>query len=175
MNKNYFEGIYDDFFGVEKATEKEQMEMRSQEEMTSLFDRINTLYITDESKNLLKKIIEYERKYNEEIEKNYIPFHIVLETNKNDLKSDIEEILSTSAIFFNYIEEDKKEISLYEIDNNFDAGFISLSHLTGINLEEDKTTKTFFHNLEEYLKKDLKSMILVTGTKEEITNLEFFI
>ena len=168
--RNYFDGIYNDFFGVEKSNNKEQIEMRSQEEMTSLFEKINNLYITDESKDLLKKIIEYERKYNEDIEKNYIPFHIILETNNNDLKNDIEEILSKSALFFKYIDDDKKEISMYEINNEFNAGFISISHLTGINLEEDKTIKTFFHNLEEYLRKDSKSMMLISGTKEEITN-----
>ena len=168
--RNYFDGIYNDFFGVEKSNNKEQIEMRSQEEMTSLFEKINNLYITDESKDLLKKIIEYERKYNEDIEKNYIPFHIILETNNNDLKNDIEEILSKSALFFKYIDDDKKEISMYEINNEFNAGFISISHLTGINLEEDKTIKTFFHNLEEYLRKDSKSMTLISGTKEEITN-----
>ena len=167
--RNYFDGIYDDFFGIEKNN-KENIEERSQIEMTSLFDKINKLNITEESKDLLKKIIEYQRKYNEGIEKNYVPFHILLETNNNNLKNEIEDILSSSALFFEYIDKDKKEMSMYEINNDFDAGFITISNLTGINLEEDKTIKLFFHNLEKYLTSDSKSIILVSGTKEEITN-----
>ncbi len=167
--RNYFDGIYDDFFGIEKNN-KENIEERSQIEMTSLFDKINKLNITEESKDLLKKIIEYQRKYNEGIEKNYVPFHILLETNNNNLKNEIEDILSSSALFFEYIDKDKKEMSMYEINNDFNAGFITISNLTGINLEEDKTIKLFFHNLEKYLTSDSKSIILVSGTKEEITN-----
>ena len=64
--KNYFKDMYDDFFGVEslkgvtleKEEENDSSQIGSQEEMTSLFERINKLYISDESKNLLKKIIE---------------------------------------------------------------------------------------------------------------------
>ena len=107
--RNYFEGIYDDFFGVEKEKSNEEIKKGSQEEMTSLFEKINNLYVTDDSKNLLKKIIEYMRKYDEGIEKNYIPFNIILEINNSAIKNEIVEILSTSALYFSYIDKDKKK------------------------------------------------------------------
>ena len=77
--KNYFKDMYDDFFGVEslkgvtleKEEENDSSKLGSQEEMASLFERINKLYVNEESKNLLKKIIEYMRKYQEKIETNY--------------------------------------------------------------------------------------------------------
>ena len=51
MREDYFKDIYKDFFGVEKlnvnTTEKRSLDM------SSLFDRINNLYIT------LNKIISY--------------------------------------------------------------------------------------------------------------------
>ena len=168
--RNYFDGIYDDFFGVEKENSNEKIVKGSQEEMTSLFEKINNLYITDDSKNLLKKIIEYMRKYNEGIERNYIPFNILLEINNNSTKEEIENILSSSALYFSYIGKDKNEISMYKLDSNFNAGFITLSNLNGINLEEDKNIKTFFHDLEEYLNKNSKSIMVVSGTNEEIVN-----
>lgn len=168
--RNYFEGIYDDFFGVEKEKSNEEIKKGSQEKMTSLFEKINNLYVTEDSKNLLKKIIEYMRKYNEGIEKNYIPFNILLEINNSTIKDEIEEILSSSALYFSYINKNKKEISMYELNNDFDCGFISLNHLNGINLEEDKNIKTFFHNLEEHLKSNSKSIMLVSGTNEELNN-----
>ena len=81
--KDYFKDMYTDFFGVEagpkfsvkvikdeKTEQDEIQEQTSQEEMTSLINKINDLCITEESKNLLKKIIEYMRKYNEKIPKN---------------------------------------------------------------------------------------------------------
>ena len=167
---DYFKGIYDDFFGIEKENNNEVIKEGSQEEMTSLFENINKLYITDESKNLLKKIIEYARKYNEGIEKNYIPFNLILETNNNKLKEEIIYILSYSLKYFSYIDNSKKNISLYELDDDFNSGFISIDNLNGINLEEDKNRKKFFHNLEEYLKEDNKSSILVIGTNEEVSS-----
>ena len=83
MNTDYFKDIYKDFFGVETLKEEnKKIEESSQNTMITLFDKINKLYIKDESKELLKKIIEYMRKYNEGIETNYIPFNILIEANR---------------------------------------------------------------------------------------------
>ena len=58
MNTDYFKDIYKDFFGVETPKEEnKKIEESSQNIMTTLFDKINKLYIKDESKELLKKII----------------------------------------------------------------------------------------------------------------------
>ena len=46
------------------------------QKMVEWFAKIDTLYITEESKAFLKKEIEYMRKYKEKIETNYIPFHM---------------------------------------------------------------------------------------------------
>ena len=92
MNTDYFKDIYKDFFGVETLKEeKEKIEESSQNTMITLFDKINKLYIKDESKELLKKIIEYMRKYNEGIEKNYIPFNILIEVNNKETKEELKE------------------------------------------------------------------------------------
>ena len=168
MNKDYFKGMYDDFFGVEKDNSEDITEV--QEEMSSIFEKINKLYITEESKNLLKKIIEYARKYKEGIEDNYIPFNLILETNNDSLKKEIIYILSYSLKYFEYISNKKKSISLYDIDDKFDDGFISIEDLNGINLEEEKVKKKFYHNLEEYIKENNKTCILIVGNNIEINN-----
>ncbi len=170
MDKDYFKGIYDDFFGIEKETNNEIIEKGSQEEMTSLFENINKLYISDESKDLLKKIIEYARKYKEGIEENYIPFNILLETSNDNIKDEIIYILSYSLKYFDYIDSKKKEVSLYDVEDDFDSGFISIEDLNGINLEEDKVKKKFYHNLEEYLKGNNKSCLLIIGNNIELNN-----
>ena len=171
---DYFKDIYKDFFGVETLKEEnKRIEESSQNTMTTLFERINKLYIKDESKELLKKIIEYMRKYNEKIEKNYIPFNILIETNNKETKEEIINILETSSISYNYIKNNnKKTISLINLekDINYDAGFITITNLKGLNNIETKDQTNLFNNLEEFLQKESKTTTLVIGTKEEITN-----
>ena len=172
---DYFKDIYKDFFGVETLPkeEKKEIEESSQNTMTTLFNKINKLYIKDESKELLKKIIEYMRKYNEKIETNYIPFNILIEVNNKETKEELINILEQSSINYNYIKNNnKKQISLINLekDINYDAGFITLTNLKGINNIESKDQTNLFNNLEEFLQKESKTTTLVLGTKEEISN-----
>lgn len=175
MNKDYFKDIYKDFFGVESLPKEEnkKIEESSQNIMTTLFDKINKLYIKDESKELLKKIIEYMRKYNEGIENNYIPFNILIEANNKETKEELINILETASVNFNYIKNNnKKEISLINLekDINYDYGFITLTNLKGINNIDTQDQTKLFNNLEEFLEKEEKTTTLVLGTKEELTN-----
>ena len=175
MNTDYFKDIYKDFFGVETLPkeEKKEIEESSQNTMITLFDKINKLYIKDESKELLKKIIEYMRKYNEGIETNYIPFNILIEINNKETKEELTYILETASINFNYIKNNnKKTISLINLekDINYDVGFITITNLKGINNIDIQEQTKLFNNLEEFLQKEEKTTTLVIGTKEEITN-----
>ncbi|MGM9850022.1 MAG: AAA family ATPase [Bacilli bacterium] len=174
MNTDYFKDIYKDFFGVETPKEEnKKIEESSQNIMTTLFDKINKLYIKDESKELLKKIIEYMRKYNEGIETNYIPFNILIEVNNKETKEELINILETASVNFNYIKNNnKKEISLINLekDINYDYGFITITNLKGINNIETSEQTKLFNNLEEFLEKEEKTTTLVIGTKEELTN-----
>ena len=175
MNTDYFKDIYKDFFGVETLPkeEKKEIEESSQNTMITLFDKINKLYIKDESKELLKKIIEYMRKYNEGIETNYIPFNILIEVNNKETKEELTYILETASINFNYIKNNnKKTISLINLekDINYDAGFITITNLKGINNIDIQEQTKLFNNLEEFLQKEEKTTTLVIGTKEEIQN-----
>ena len=175
MNTDYFKDIYKDFFGVESLPKEEnkKIEESSQNTMITLFDKINKLYIKDESKELLKKIIEYMRKYNESIETNYIPFNILIEVNNKETKEELTYILETASINFNYIKNNnKKTISLINLekDINYDAGFITITNLKGINNIDIQEQTKLFNNLEEFLQKEEKTTTLVIGTKEEIQN-----
>ena len=175
MNTDYFKDIYKDFFGVETLPkeEKKEIEESSQNTMITLFDKINKLYIKDESKELLKKIIEYMRKYNEGIETNYIPFNILIKINNKETKEELTYILETASINFNYIKNNsKKTISLINLekDINYDAGFITITNLKGINNIDIQEQTKLFNNLEEFLQKEEKTTTLVIGTKEEIQN-----
>ena len=103
-SKNFLKDVYDDFFGIEKIrkenenlrrelnlkddypeieidkNEKEKIMTKEEKDktMAELFEKIDNLYIKEESKETLKKIVEYLRKYNEGIEKQYIPFDMCI-------------------------------------------------------------------------------------------------
>ena len=167
--KNYFKDMYTDFFGVESLpkieVKKEEENKGPQDFMASLFDKINELDISSDSKDLLKKIIEYMRKYNEKIETNYIPFRFIIEANNNKLTEDISNLLYDSGTYFNYISKDKEIISLYRLDKiDFNKGLIVLNELNGLNIEEDKNIKKFIHDLETYLNQDNKSITIIEGS-----------
>ena len=177
-NYNYFKNIYDDFFNIETP----KIEVQKQDDsiknknsfMSEIFNRINKININDDSKELLKKIIEYMRKYNEQIEKNYIQFRLLLEINNKKEINEIEEILKESATYFNYIDNNNiKEISLYNLEKEYnynDFGFITLKDLSGTSIEEDKNIKKFIYEFSEYLKEDNKNIIIISGNKIEVNN-----
>ena len=179
-SKDYFKDIYKDFFGVEtlpsieveKKEEDISSQKGSQEEMTSLFEDVNKLYISEESKDMLKKMIEYMRKYNEKIESNYVPYRVLLEVNNKYTKEEVIRILKTSSKYFSYIDNNSdKELSLYSIDKELDLnkyGFICIDNLGGFNLEELKEQNKFIHTLEEFLSIDNKIVTVISGTKEEL-------
>ena len=183
--KDYFKDMYTDFLGVEagpkfsvkvikdeKTQEDEIQEQTNQEEMTSLINKINDLYITEESKNLLKKIIEYMRKYNEKIETQYVPFRIIINVNNNFLLDEITNILYESSKYYKYINNTtKKDISFFNIEENYEYGkygFLSINSLSGANTQEEKTIKKFIYELSEYLDKNEKNITIISGNNEEL-------
>lgn len=171
MNKDYLKDVYKDFFDTENIPKIEVEEMPNDEDMASLFDRINSLNVDDKSRELLIRILEYMRLFEEGTEKNYIPFRIILESNNKPLVEEITDILETAGSFYNYIDKGTKEISLYKMDNvTFDSGLVLINNLNGINLEETKTFKKFIHDLTEFLDKDSKCITIISGTNEELNN-----
>ena len=170
INKYNFKDVYVDFFGVEQETQEETNE--KQVEMTNLFDRINNLYIDDKSKNLFKNIIEYMRKYNEGIEKNYIPFRLIIESNGEQDK-EISDILYQAALKYNYLDDKSHKVYSfyrYKSDYQFVDSFLIFQDLTGIKLEDTKDEQRFFYNLESFLKEDKKNIVLIYGNKVELNN-----
>lgn len=179
MKEDYFKDIYKDFFGIESLPkievkkEEKKEEVGPQEEMVSLFLKIDNLYVGDEAKDLLKKMIEYMRKYNEGIEKNYVPFRIVIKTSTDTLVHQINDILYSAGEYFKYINPKQKVLSLYKIvkDEKYnDYGFLLIHDLNGINNRSDLENREFMYELETFLKEDGKAITLIAGSNEEIDN-----
>lgn len=213
--KNFFEEIYNDYFGVEKIekendklkkdlkqmgidyqgesspkieldTDELQRNMQhfSKDErdkrMTQLFSKIDTLYITEESKKLLKKMIEYMRKYDEKIEKNYIPFNMQVVTKNSDLVKSMKEILVDSLKCFHYTHSEKvEEIAIYKLESASQVtelfsenGVILFKDLSGFSTHDEKFQEAFLKfledTMEEYRNKTMT--VLIGRDKLELSN-----
>lgn len=175
MNKDYFKDIYKDFFDTSlqpKIEVKEKEEVGSEDKLASLFLDIDNLYISDESKELLKKIIVYMSKFKAGEETVYVPFRIVLKENNRTLIDKVTNVLFDAGSYYDYFVNNKKlDLSLYKLDKNTnfsDYGLILIHSLTGLSLEEDKVNKEFFYDFKEFLNKDEKVLTILAGSKSEI-------
>ena len=176
-NKDYFKDIYNDFFNIEtnqKQEAKEEPEKDKNEYMSEIFNQINNLYIKDDSKENFKKMVEYMRKYQENIEKNYIPFNIILEVNNTETRNSIKDIIINTSNYFNYI--DNKELintSLYKInkETTFDKNkSINITDLKGLNILDNNEKEKIYFEIEEYLKSESHRVSIVSGTENDIFN-----
>ena len=171
MNGKYYNisDVYKDFF----ETPLVEPEEKSEEEKRVSFDAsmIDTLLIEEESKDLLKKVVEYMRKVVDEKSLPYLDFHLVLESDNKETIQKFEEIVEHANQFYRYVGTKKRECSFYEIDTLdkvrevFQNDVIIIKDIKGINLRDEEFKRVFFHVLEENLE---KKIILVEGVKEDI-------
>lgn len=168
-NYNMLQGIYGDFFGKSNNEEK-VIEIKDEN------INVDDLFITEDSKNLLKKIITYMEKYDLKEESNYINFNIVLETNDTGLIDDITKILKYYANKYHYIDKSYiSDVSIYNLDieeaiNDYyrEFGIIILKDLSALNFENTEFKNKFIFNLKEQLTK--KKITIICGKKDEINS-----
>ena len=177
--KDYFKDMYKDFFGIEEVPKievktKEETITNRDELMKQLFDEINESYLEEESKSLLKQMIEYARKYNEGIEKNYIPFRVLFRFQNKELEQEMIDILAKGMNAFSYVDKkEMKEVSFYDksipMDDLYQKyGILVWKDIKGIELKDTADKKLLFHDfctaLEEY---SHRLSILSVHSKEE--------
>ena len=209
MDKSDFlKGMYEDFFGINKLSkenqdlakeiealnqdfpkievkpiEKKELSKEDKDEkMKELFDRIDNLYVEDKSKETLKKIVEYVRKYDEKIEKQYISFDMCIFTDNKETKEEVVDIINELFKTFTYTKTSGvKEVSLYDLEKVEDLSDIYKSQ-TGIIMFKDFEA---FDNLEKSIKEAFlfklnenalkyeneKITIIYSKTKERISEL----
>ena len=111
---------------------EEKISTASKDELLKTsFEKIDKLYIDEKSKETLKKILEYIRKYNEGIEKNFISFNMCIFAKSKETIQDILHILNDNINYFSYlpqgdigltsffdIETAKNIDEIYSSDNN---------------------------------------------------------
>jgi SpoVK/Ycf46/Vps4 family AAA+-type ATPase len=167
MNKSAnFEDIYNDFFG-----QKEVKEVEKNISVEEIDTNIEELYITDASKELLKKIVNYITNYQENV---YVNFNIRIITNNDELVQKIVEILA--KVSNNYIDRGKSYVSLYKLDDfksleeTFNKnGLIIFNNLNGLNIHDANFNKKLLYIIKEHL--NSHKINIIVGTKNEISSL----
>ena len=162
----------------EELTEEKIKETKD-EFMLKSFEKLEKLYITEQSKNTLKKIIEYMRKYSEGIEKQYIPFNICIYSNNKETMYSIVDIISDTVTFFSYIKRGTTiETSFYNIEKpeqieeiySKKNSVVVLKDFEGLLAKEKEFKDRFLHNMKEKLEENQKDFltILISKTPETI-------
>ena len=157
---------------------KNNVDFKSKDEyMKELFEQIDNLYINENSKELLKKIIEYMRKFNEKIEKQYISFNMCIYSNNSETINKIIEILHEAGRLFSYIRTGNyTTYSLYDVDNvsqienmySKQNNLIVLKGFENFNTKEQAFKDKIINKLDEVSLKNEKEVltILISKNKE---------
>lgn len=162
----------------EELTEEKIKETKD-EFMLKSFEKLEKLYITEQSKDTLKKIIEYMRKYSEGIEKQYIPFNMCIYSNNKETMYSIVDIISDTVTFFLYIKRGTTiETSFYNIEKpeqieeiySKKNSVVVLKDFEGLLAKEKEFKDRFLHNMKEKLEENQKDFltILISKTPETI-------
>lgn len=164
--------------------ENEQLEEIDKDKyMKNTFEEIDNLYINNDSKDLLKKIIEYMRKYNEKIEKQYISFNLKMYTNNKETISKIVKILQNSASLFKYLKDGKVAYySMYDIEDTkqiesayaSENSIIVFRNFEGFNNKEDSFKDKFVNKFDETLSKNEDKVLTILNAKNKEIIIETF-
>lgn len=176
-NRVNFNEIYEDFFGknanlVLNSNETNKEEIILIDEYSNKIDR---MYLSDSSKELLKKIINYMANYKED--NIYVNFNIIIESKNKELIKDIIDLINSVGLSSKYIKGNGiSNISLYRLEdiNILEESYnnhsmIILSDLEGLSLHDTNYNKKILYIIKEHLKD--KKITIITGNKNEINNL----
>ena len=170
-SEKYLKDIYKDFFGEyeNNKTKEEIIDVNFDEE-------IQKLYISDESKELLKKIVSYILNYNSD--KRYIPFNISVVKLTDVVVENIRKIITSAVKKSKYLKDVKtSEISLYKLEENtFNNAYNSndivvIKDINGLELESINDKQKYMHLLEECIDKNKNITLLISNNEEELNNI----
>ena len=150
--------------------------------MEDLFKKIDELYLEEESKNTLKKIIEYIRKYNEKIEKQFISFNMNIYTNNKETFEGVLRVLNDSINFFGYLPKgDIGIISWYDLQNaedvakiySSDNNIIAFNNFNGLYSKDLNDKAKIINKLEELISENENKYLTVfyAQKKDELNDI----
>ncbi len=176
MDNKYFSEIYNDFFKVDKK----EIEIKNEENNDNLIVNIDNLEIDNESKNLLKQILEYMVHYSQKQETNYINFNIIVDGNNMEVVNNIAAILKKSVTDNHYVDGNTVyDFSLYDLNNKVDIndiytknGIIIIHDLASLLMQDENSKKMFFYNLKNNINK--RKITLLCGSENDVQTFQSF-
>lgn len=168
----------------EKKEEAEETEESKQAKLEEFYNRVEEAHLTDESKTVLKKMIDYARKYKEGIVKNYIPFNMRIYTDDDETLYNIINIIIDSFCYYGYMKNDEAvERSFFIVDDvanitdlyNNHHSLVVFKDVDGL-LNKDKALKDKLLNVFEKTIYDYSSLegiitIICDKNREKIDDL----
>ena len=176
----------------EQTTKKEEKPKLSKEEITAqnalkleaFYKKVDDAHLIDHSKLVLKKMIDYARKYSEGIVKNYIPFNMRIYCDNDETLYDIVNLIIDSFTYFGYMKNDAAvERSFYIVEDtphitdlyNQAHSLVIFKDVDGL-LNKDKATQDKLLNVWEttifdYSNLDGITTIVSDKNKEKIDEL----
>ena len=113
--------------------------------LNELYKKVDNCNLTDESKTVLKKMLEYAKKYNSGVVKNYIPFNMRIYCDNDSTLYEIVGILQDGFEYFKYIKsKEAAERSFYVIEDS--------SHISDMYTGE--TSIVIFKDVDGIINKD---------------------
>ena len=171
-SEQYLSDIYKDFFGDYEKRKEESKEVIN----IDYEEEINKLLISDESKELLRKIVSYI--YNYTSDKRYIPFNISLVSLTDKTLDTIVNIIKSCINNSKYLSGTKdKHVSLYKADEiefnkiYSENNIVVIKDLEGLELESVNDKQKIMFSLEEAIEKNKCISILVCKDKSELNNI----
>ena len=174
MENEYLQDIYKDFFGTPLVSS----ENKSNNEIINIdFEtEINKLYLNDESKELLRRIVNYIFNYTSD--KRYIPFNITILSKTEKTIDTIINILKNASNNSKYLKSNKSiKLPFFSLDDETinktykENDIIVLNDLEGIELESIADKQKYMHTLEEAIKDNKCISILVSRDEKDLNNI----
>ena len=163
---------------------KEISKKEKEEKLQYFLKKVDELHLEDTSKLVLKKMIDYARKYDEKIVKHYIPFNMRIYSQDDEILYSIINLIIDSFTYFNYMKnEEAVERSFFVVEegnhitdlyNNFNS-LVVFKDVDGL-LNKDTITRNKLLNIWEDVICDYSSIdgittIIVDKDKEKIDEL----
>ncbi len=102
---------------VKKIT-KQELAARNAAKLQEFYLKVDNAHLIEHSKLVLKKMIDYARKYSEGLVKNYIPFNMRIYCDNDETLYDIINIIIDSFTYFGYMKnEEAVERSFYVVED----------------------------------------------------------
>ena len=178
LNNDNNLGVEDDVIQEDQKENNTINDIDKEDTLSKLLEKIDGLYITDESKQVLIKIVNYMYRYNKKESKQYIPFNIrIYSDNKESLYS-VVRIISDASKIFSYIKSgDEVEVSLYnlekvdELGNIYDSKYniIVFKDFNGLISQEQSFKDKFVSELEYKIEENPKDFITILSDKNKET------